>query len=171
MRLRHSICVFTGVALLFVMACFDKTKYEPKPYIRPLEIVKLSDTVYMHISYLEDGLGGYLPKKGFIRIKSSKAVVIEAPSRDSISQQLIKYVENHIAATIAAVIIPKKNRPSHKSSFNAFLNLDIPVYTTLSTAEKLSDSLLQARITIDSTTLAIEKIKLETVDFEYTNEY
>lgn len=71
MILKRIIVVFLVAFLLLLGSCFDLSKYDPKPYVRPLEVVKLSDKEYIHISYLKDSFGGYTPNNGFIRIEGN----------------------------------------------------------------------------------------------------
>lgn len=141
MRVKKRVGTFFMMLVLFLLAsCFDRSKYEPKPYVRPLELVKISDKEYIHISYLKDSFGGYTPNNGFIRIEGNEAVVFDTPINDSISKQLITYIENDLKSRIVALVLSDYKEDA-AGGVMAFSKAQIPSYAAMYTAQMLKDSI------------------------------
>lgn len=129
--------------LLFTVfnACIDRHKYDPKPYVRALEIVKLSDSDYMHVSYLKDGNGGYIPCNGYIYIDHQEALIFDTAINDSLSDQLITYVQDELKSIIKGVVINHSHSDA-AGGLKAFQAKNIPSYASQKTADILAkDSL------------------------------
>ncbi|MFC4691708.1 subclass B1 metallo-beta-lactamase [Dokdonia genika] len=125
------------LAVLLLHSCFDKSKYAPEPYLRPLEIIKLSDQDYMHVSYLKDGNGGYIPCNGYIRKEGDEVFVFETPLDDSTSVQLIDFIQNDLNATIKAVMVSHAHIDG-AGGVKAFYEAGIPTYGSSKTAALLA---------------------------------
>lgn len=125
------------LAVLLLNSCFDKSKYAPEPYLRPLEIIKLSDQDYMHVSYLKDGKGGYIPCNGYIRKEGDEVFIFETPLDDSTSVQLIDFIKNDLNATIKAVMVSHAHIDG-AGGVNAFNEAGIPTYGSSKTAALLA---------------------------------
>ena len=126
---------FCLVALL-VSSCFQNSSNIPEPYLRPLEIVKLSEENYLHISYLKDGKGGYIPCNGFIRKEGNEAFIFDTPLNDSISRQLIDYVQDDLNATIKGLMVSHSHIDG-AGGISAFAKANIPTYGSAKTASLL----------------------------------
>lgn len=160
MILKRILVVFLVAFLLLLGSCFDLSKYDPKPYVRPLEVVKLSDKEYIHISYLKDSFGGYTPNNGFIRIEGNEAVIFDTPINDSISRQLINYIQDDLQAKVSAVILSNYHKPA-AGGIKAFSDANIASYASEYTAEKLKDSISITTIIKDSITFWVGDVKVE----------
>lgn len=125
------------LAVLLVNSCFDNSKYAPKPYLRPLEIVKISEQDYMHVSYLKDDKGGYIPCNGFIRKEGDEVFVFDTPLNDSISEQLINYIHNDLNAQVKGVMVSHSHIDA-AGGVNAFAKANIPTYGSTRTASILA---------------------------------
>ncbi len=125
------------LAALLLHSCWDNSQYDPKPYLRPLEIVKLSDQDFLHKSYLKDGKGGYISCNGFIRLEGDEAFVFDTPLNDSISEQLITYIQKQLQATIKGVMVSHFHKDA-AGGVQAFINKDIPSYGSDKTASILA---------------------------------
>lgn len=135
-RLLQNLGICLAV-LLTTTSCWDNSKYAPKPYLRPLEIVKLSDQDYLHISYLKDDKGGYIPCNGFIRKEGDEVFVFDTPLNDSISEQLITYIQEDLKASIKGVMVSHSHIDG-AGGVNAFAKANIPTYGSTKTAAILA---------------------------------
>ena len=151
---------FVGMIAL-LGSCIDRQKYAPKPYYRPLEIVKLTENDFLHISYLKNKNGGYIPSNGYMRKEDDEVLIFDTPSTDSLSEELIKYVEIELGATIKGVVISHFYKDA-VGGLKAFNTKNIPSYATAATARKLAQDSLFITNSIDSVgTLKMGTIKVE----------
>lgn len=149
--------------LMLVSACFQYSSNVSGKYVRPLEIVKLSAHNYLHISYLEDGKGGYIPCNGFIRKEGNEVFIFDTPLNDSISRQLINYVHNDLKASIRGVMV-SHSHVDGAGGVNAFAKANIPTYGSTKTAVLLAKKgiyLSNAFDTKDSISLGERTIKMD----------
>lgn len=125
--------LFVVLNIACLTSCIDRDKYAPKPYVRALEIVKISNSEYMHISYLKDGQGGYIPCNGYVYVNNGEALIFDTPINDTLTSQLVDFVQDELKVTVSGVVvnhwhidacggldvINKKNIPSYGSSRTA----------------------------------------------------
>ena len=129
------------LAVLLLNSCFDNSKYDPEPYVRSLEIIKLSEQDYVHVSYLKDNYGGYIPCNGYIRVEGNEAFIFDTPLNDTLSGQLITFVQEDLKATIKGVQVSHSHIDG-AGGINAFAKAKIPTYGSAKTAALLAkDSL------------------------------
>ncbi len=148
------------IALLFT-SCFDKSKYAPRPYVRPLEIVKISDSTFLHISYLKDTNGGYIGCNGFIYKSGDEAIIFDTPINDSISNQLIEYVQKSLKATVKGVVVSHSHVDA-AGGVGAFSEVEIPSYASTKTANMLArDSIFISQPFDSINTITLGKTKIE----------
>ncbi len=69
-----------------------------------LELVKLSDHAYIHVSYMKLPTYGRFPCNGLIFISDGKAVMIDTPVNDSLTTQLISWFREQEQVSIETVI-------------------------------------------------------------------
>lgn len=135
------ILILAAVSILCVVvidSCFNKTESGAHPYVRPLEIVKLSDAEYLHISYLKDGRGGYIPCNGFVFVDNGEALIFDTPINDTLSNQLIDYITSEINAFVKGVIVNHAHIDA-SGGLKAFESRNIPSYASQRTADKLAN--------------------------------
>lgn len=96
--LRLFICFFA----LTLLSCSQKKKPFPAYQSSNLEIKALSDNLYLHISFLETKEYGKVPCNGVVYINNNEAIIIDAPTNDSASLELLKWIGNtKIKAVVA----------------------------------------------------------------------
>ncbi len=69
-----------------------------------LQVIKLTDNAYIHISYLEITGSGRFPCNGLVFISNGKAVMIDTPVNDSLAVQLISWFTKNMNISIETVI-------------------------------------------------------------------
>ena len=70
-----------------------------------LKIKQISESVFIHISYLETQDFGKVACNGMLVIDKKEAVVLETPINDEVSEELIRWIENEKSAEVKAVIV------------------------------------------------------------------
>ncbi len=90
--------------LLTFMAC-KATKFASTYQTETLKIQQLSPNLYVHISYLATKSYGNVPCNGMIYVANDEAIIFDTPVVDSVSVELIEYVEQKLKAPIKAVVV------------------------------------------------------------------
>ncbi|TVZ51782.1 subclass B1 metallo-beta-lactamase [Dokdonia sp. Hel_I_53] len=158
--------------LCFQQSCWDGSDSNIQPYVRPLEIVKLSENDFLHVSYLKDGKGGYIPCNGFFRKEGSEVFVFDTPLNDSISEQLIAYITRDLKSEIKAVMVSHSHNDA-AGGINAFVKANIPTYASLKTTQLLAkDSIFLSHSfeMVDSLFLGTNKISMFYPGAGHTND-
>ena len=110
-----------------------------------LEIVKISDRAYIHISYLQTRSFGKVACNGAVVINGKEAVVLETPIDNKVSEILIDWVEKEQQAEIKAVIAHHFHVDC-VGGLEAFHQKNIPSYAYEKTIELVTkDSLVPPR--------------------------
>ena len=69
-----------------------------------LRIERLTASTYVHISYLETDAWGKVPCNGLIVVNDGEAIVIDTPTNDKGSDELIDWIENKEGIKVKAVV-------------------------------------------------------------------
>ncbi|MFC1490364.1 subclass B1 metallo-beta-lactamase [Candidatus Latescibacterota bacterium] len=69
-----------------------------------LELIKLSENAYIHVSYLELQGNGRTPANGLIFINDSKAFIIDTPWNDELTKALIDWMQNNLNVEVVGMI-------------------------------------------------------------------
>ncbi|WP_236642002.1 subclass B1 metallo-beta-lactamase [Dokdonia sinensis] len=101
-----------------------------------MEIVKLSDHNYIHTSFMKLESGAFVPCNGFIYVNDGSAIIFDTPLNDSISRQLIDFVQEDLGAKIEGVVINHFHKDA-AGGLNAFAKANIPSYASEQTANLL----------------------------------
>lgn len=121
MTLRISaIALLAGI---FVLSCNNKrdqqrvtgntTKSDTSASARPdtlvyqsptLEIRKLSDHVFEHVSFLSTKTFGLVPCNGMIVVDRQEAIVFDTPATGESSEELIRFLEKEMSCTIKGIV-------------------------------------------------------------------
>ena len=91
----------------FLISFFSCTSEEPafQPYeTKGLKIEKLTEHTFLHVSYLKTKSFGNVACNGMIVTDNGEAIVYDTPTNDSISLELISWIENDLKCKIKAVV-------------------------------------------------------------------
>jgi metallo-beta-lactamase class B len=138
-----------SIMVLLASSCFDKSENEPETYVRSLEIVKLSENDYLHISFLKDNKGGFIPCKGYMRKEGNEVFIFDTPINNAMSEQLISYVYKNLDATIKGVLVSHAHIDA-AGGLKAFVNKGIPSYGSSKTARLLARDTIRLSNTFDT---------------------
>lgn len=98
------IRLFAPIFLLISWVCCSQNGL--MAYESPtLQIKKISEHTYIHISFLESKNYGKVACNGMIVISEKEAVILETPINNEVSEELIMWVEKEHGAEIKAVIV------------------------------------------------------------------
>lgn len=92
--------------LLFLLFACNPEKKEVQSYrSEDLEITPLTENSYLHLSYLDIPEHGSFPCNGVIYYNNGEAVVFDAPSKDSVSEVLIRWIETDLHCRVKAIVV------------------------------------------------------------------
>lgn len=114
--------------LLACKASKDSYKYESEH----LKITKLSDKVFVHTTYLATKSFGKVACNGMLVIDKKEAIVFDTPTKNSVSEELIKWIRETKKATVKAVVI-NHFHVDCLGGLAAFHAQDIPSYASQQT--------------------------------------
>ena len=97
------------LSLIVLIVCFDSITY-PQEYFpvlsisKDIEITKLSDHAYIHTSYALMPPWGRVPSNGLIFTNEEKAFLFDTPINDSLTKDLVNWIENSLKVEIIGFI-------------------------------------------------------------------
>ncbi|AYN66904.1 subclass B1 metallo-beta-lactamase [Euzebyella marina] len=122
----------------FVLASCKSTKTPYAYTSETLQIVPLSDKSFMHISYLQTDSFGKVACNGLIYMNGNEAVVVDTPTENKVSEELIEWITDTRKKQLKAVIA-NHFHDDCVGGLQAFHEKGIPSYgnyLTLQLAEK-----------------------------------
>lgn len=70
-----------------------------------LKIIRLSPQAFVHVSYLNVPDYGRVPCNGLVFIDGQEVLVVDTPTNDSASVELIRWVEGQLGSKVRAVVV------------------------------------------------------------------
>ena len=96
---------------------------------KDLRIQKVSKNTYIHTTYLKTKTFGNVPCNGMIATNRGEAIVFDTPTTDSVSAELIKWIQTKLDCKIKAVVVTHFHvdclgglREFHKRGIPSFSN-------------------------------------------------
>ena len=122
--------------LLFTITCFI-FGYTPKGLAQntplyqseTLEIQKITDQVYQHISFLNTESFGKVSCNGIIVFDQGEALIFDTPTDDATAVELIDWIENSLQGKVTAVV-PTHFHIDCLGGLDAFHQRNIPSYAS-----------------------------------------
>lgn len=149
--------IFITITFLFLISCEgtqNKRSHgkEIKPYnevsgsnkdtlyrTENLILVKLSNHVYQHISFLNTNDFGKVPCNGMVVVNDHQAIIFDTPADDTSSEELINYVFQNLDSKIRAVI-PTHFHEDCVGGLKKFNNHQIPSFAFNKTIQLLTEN-------------------------------
>lgn len=113
-----------GLALLSGCAT---SKLLPKYNSKTLQIEALTPKALVHVTFLQSNDWGKVPCNGMIYYNNGEAVVFDTPPNDSVSVQLIDWIETNLKAKVKAIVVNHFHTDC-LGGLNAFHQRGIPSY-------------------------------------------
>jgi metallo-beta-lactamase class B len=101
MKVKTGVLLFLGVLLL---GCKTKEWVGQKYDSDNLKINRITQHVWIHISYLNTEKYGKVPCNGMIVIDRGEAIVFDTPTNNKASAELIDWIENQNNGKVKAVV-------------------------------------------------------------------
>jgi len=94
-----------------------------------LEIDSIASQTYVHRTFLQTKEWGKVPCNGAVYINNKEAIVFDTPPTDSVSVELISWIENHTHARIKAIVVNHAHEDC-LGGLAAFHKIGIPSYSS-----------------------------------------
>jgi metallo-beta-lactamase class B len=99
-----TILLVLGISWLITAAGFTQNLAHNYFISKDLELVKINENAYVHVSYTESKEWGRFPSNGMIFINKGKAFLLDTPTSDSLTMKLLIYLRNSLKLTIVGFI-------------------------------------------------------------------
>ncbi len=124
----------TTIFIAFLLYSFfcsgqDENKHSVIYESETLVISKLSDNVFVHITYLDIPEYGKVACNGMIYQNDSEAMVFDTPVDDSVSMELINWIRDDLKCEVNGVVINHFHLDC-LGGLNAFHEMGIPSYSS-----------------------------------------
>ena len=128
--MKHAPLYFITFFVLYVLKGLAQNT--PLYQSETLEIQKITDHVYQHISFLNTESFGKVPCNGMIVFDKGEALIFDTPTNDATAVELIDWVENSLQGKVTAVV-PTHFHIDCLGGLDAFHQRDIPSYASNNT--------------------------------------
>jgi metallo-beta-lactamase class B len=99
----------TSLIIIFLSVCLTVFAYARDSYLHikvsdDIEIIKLSDHVFVHVSYAQMGDYGRVPSNGMIFVVGSQALLFDTPVTDSLTKDLVNWICDSLKVRIVGFV-------------------------------------------------------------------
>ena len=104
---RNAPFYFLLVVLIIMRITYSNAQPEINDTMKisdDLELIRISDNSYIHISYLITSNGRRVPCNGLIYINRDEAFIIDTPVNDELTLDLINWLKSNLCVSVAGVI-------------------------------------------------------------------
>ena len=95
---------FCAIIALITLSCANENNSSKKYETESLKIESLTNNVFVHTSYLLTQDYGNVGCNGMIYIHDNEALIFDTPTTDSVSLELINWIENELNAKVIGVL-------------------------------------------------------------------
>lgn len=92
------------IIILFQQVLFSQTGYKKFRVSKDIEMVKISDNAYVHVSYSVIGNYGRIASNGLVFINGHKAFLFDTPCTDSLTMTLCSWIKDSLKAEVAGFV-------------------------------------------------------------------
>lgn len=126
------------LALLYLVLFLISACKQDQPGIayatESLEIKGLTPNTFVHTSYLQTESFGKVACNGLIFINNSEALVLDTPTTDEVSEELMTWITTELGAEIK-VVVPTHSHDDCLGGLKAFHDAGLPSYANQLTQE------------------------------------
>ena len=99
----------TSLIILFLSVCLTACAYAHDSYSHikvsdDIEIIKISDHVFAHVSYALMGNYGRVPSNGMIFVAGKEALLFDTPVNDSLTKDLVRWITDSLKVRIVGFV-------------------------------------------------------------------
>ncbi|HMQ46373.1 MAG TPA: subclass B1 metallo-beta-lactamase [Saprospiraceae bacterium] len=131
--MKHRLIPLLGL-LLLMCSCKTAQLVVPVYQTDSLVIEKIAPHTYIHTSFLQTESFGLVPCNGMIVIDHGEAIVLDTPHNDTVSLELIRWIEKEQQSQVKA-IVPTHFHADCLGGLHAFHQHGIPSYAYQKTLE------------------------------------
>ncbi len=103
-----------------------------------LQVQKLTDHIYQHISFLETKDFGKVDCNGMIVVKGNEAIVFDTPAENESAEMLIRFLQDSLKLTVKAVI-PTHFHEDCIGGIESFDDYHVPIHASERTVSLLKN--------------------------------
>ncbi|MEW7290517.1 subclass B1 metallo-beta-lactamase [Aquimarina sp. 2304DJ70-9] len=134
-----SIKLFLVLILCLSFASCNKNKLSETIYIsEDLQLTKINDHSYIHISSITLESGAIYPCNGFIYLHNNEAYVFDTPANDLATAELIDWLQNDQKVTIKGVVFNHFHRDCNEGA-DVFKKHGVPSMASKKTAKLMRE--------------------------------
>lgn len=97
------VCIFILVGLIHIVG-FSQNEYKRIKISNDIELIKLSENAYVHVSYSDLPKFGRFSSNGLIFINADKAYLFDTPVSDSLTKDLLSWIKDSMKITIVGFV-------------------------------------------------------------------
>jgi metallo-beta-lactamase class B len=129
----------TSLIIIFLSVCLTVFAYARDSYLHikvsdDIEIIKLSDHVFVHVSYAQMGNYGRVPSNGMIFVVGREALLFDTPVTDSLTKYLVSWISDSLKVRIVG-FVPNHWHDDCMGGLNYIHKIGIPSYANELTRE------------------------------------
>ena len=95
---------FKLLVAFFLLLVFGRPLHAQSYKSDNLEIIRLSDHVFQHISYLNTQDFGKVSCNGMIVVDDHQALVFDTPAEDQVALELVNWIKTNLSSKVKAVV-------------------------------------------------------------------
>jgi metallo-beta-lactamase class B len=99
-----------------------------------IELIKISENAYVHVSYYELPSSGRFPSNGLIFINQGQAILFDTPWTDSMTRELITWISDSLKLKIVG-FVPNHSHPDCMGGLGYLQSIGIESYANQLTIE------------------------------------
>ena len=99
----------TSLTIIFLSVCLTVFAYARDSYLHikvsdDIELIKISDHVFAHVSYALMGNYGRIPSNGMIFVVGREALLFDTPVTDSLTKDLVNWIRDSLKVRIVGFV-------------------------------------------------------------------
>jgi metallo-beta-lactamase class B len=99
-----NIYLFLLVSTLLFNPIFSQEEHQRIKVTDDIEIIKISEHSYVHISYIQSPQYGRFGSNGFIYLNNGKALLFDTPMTNALTKDLVTWINNSLNAEITGFV-------------------------------------------------------------------
>ncbi|MDP2036127.1 MAG: subclass B1 metallo-beta-lactamase [Ignavibacteria bacterium] len=90
--------------ICFAKLSFAQERYQKFQVTKDIEVIKINENAYVHVSYAEVSGWGRVAANGLIYINDGKAALFDTPMTDSLTKDLMDWITNALKAKVSLFV-------------------------------------------------------------------
>jgi metallo-beta-lactamase class B len=95
---------FLAIYVLIQLPAFSQPEYKAIKISNDIELIKISDNAFIHVSYFETKTYGRVGANGLIFINGNKAFLFDSPWNDALTKDLVSWLTDSMKTEVVGFI-------------------------------------------------------------------